>query len=329
MKTKIWLSIILFSFLYCLFSVTFAQSIWDISSSFCNSWIITSGLNFSTDSAKYNEICTQFTNNSDQDISIKIWFPDWTITNDEFKKPACRWEWNIENFGKYVIQKNKTLIIPAKQTINEKDYIRFPAWFDGIVRGCMTYFLNQTKTDVNNQLNIVVRQTSYISILVWSNFKRSISIQQFDKTDNWWTNKKISTELNFDWDMILKLNFTNSWDVDELFIWSWRIYNKLWFSKYFEIPTTKLLTNTSKEISVNMWKLPFYWWFFKIELNWNIEPEILFNRDSLTPKLKEIISIQEETIINIIPRNIIIAVIVLLFAFSIIRYFIKRKKNKQ
>ncbi len=326
MKTKIWISTISTFALYILFySFAFWQSVTDITASFCNSWNITSGLNFSTNSAKLNEICTQFTNNTEKDIAIKIWFPDWTITNDNFKNRACKWEWKTQDFWQYIIQKNKWLVIPSKQTIKEKTYIRFPAWFAGIVHGCMTYFLDATTT-TTNLVNVVVRQTSFIDILVWSNFKREIILKDFDKLNNWWWNKKLNTEFNFDSTISLKLNFINNWDVDELFIWSWKIYDNLWFSKTFEISQIRLSANSTKDFSINIWSLPFYGWFFKIEVNWNITPEILFNKDSLDPKLKEIIIVQEETTIKVIPWNIIIWIIIFVTIFFLIRHFKKRKK---
>lgn len=324
MKIKIWISIILISSFIYLASNCNWQNITDIDAVFCNSWSLTENLNFSTYSAKSNEICIQFTNTSDKDIWIKIWFPDWTLTNDSFKNRACKWEWNIQDFWKYVTQKNKTLIIPAHTTIIEKDSIKFPAWFDWIARGCLTYFLNQTNADLN-QINVVVRQTSYIDILVWANFNRGISLQFFNKTNYWSTNKIINIESNFDSTMSLALNFVNSWDIDESFSWSWKIYDNLWFSKDFEIPQTKLLANSTKKLLVNIGKLPFYWWFFKIQLNWSIDPEISFNKDYLDLNLKSAIKIQEETTIKIIPRNIIILVIVISITASLVRHFKKQK----
>lgn len=328
MKNKIWFLIILLSCgVYIVNNTVFWQSVTDITAKFCNSWVLTENLNITTDSAKLNEICTQFTNSSDKDISINIGFPDWAITNDSFKKKACRTESNRDNFWKYVIQKNKTITIPAQKTIIEKNHIKFPAGFEWITHGCLTYFINNTNSDSNNWVNVIVRQTSYIDILVGSKFKREIKLEKFAKTNNLWSNKKINTEFNFDSTISIKLNFINSWDVDETFIGSWKIYDKFWFSKDFEIQETKLTSNSKTEISVNIWSLPFYWWMFKIELNWTIVPDIVFNKDSLAPKLKENITIKENTTITIIPRNIVIWIIIFLIIFFTIRKLKKRTNN--
>lgn len=328
MKIKIWLAIIPISLLYITLSnLVFWQSISDISTKFCNDWMLLEDLIFSTNSAKLNEICTQFTNNTNQDISIKIGFPDGAITNDEYKKQACRWEWNIENFWKYVIQKNKILTIPAQQSIIEKNHIRFPAWFSWIVHGCQTIFLDETSTDKTNLVNIVTRKTSYIDILVWWNFKREINTQFFNRVNNLGTNKKINTSFNLDSSLSLKLNFINSWDIDEFIQWSWTISNNFWFSKEFTIQQTKISSNSTEILNINIGNLPFYWWFYKIQINWKIEPKIDFNKNSLDSRLKESININEETTITVIPWNIVIWIIILIIMIFTVKQIKKRRNN--
>jgi len=328
MRIKILLSVIwLYSLYFLLSAFVFWQSIDGINTSFCNDWIFTENLTFSTNSAKLNEICTKFTNNTDEDISIKIWFPDGAITNDDKKNKACKWEWNIENFWKYVIQKNKNLTIPAQKSIIEKSYIRFPAWFSWIVRWCQTLFLDKQKSNLNDSVNVVVRKTNYIDILVWWNFKREISIKDFSKTNNLSINKKINTIFNLDSSLSLQLNFVNNWDIDEFFSWSWTISNKFWFSKDFEIEKVKLLSNSTEVLTIPIWRLPFYWGFFNIQINWSLEPKIDFNKESLDDRLKKEIEIKENTIITVIPRNIIIWIIILIIMFFTIKHYKKKKKQ--
>ncbi len=327
MKMKIWLAIISISALYMIFSnLVFWQSISDIDVKFCNNWVLVEDLIFSTNSAKLNEICTQFTNKTNQDISIKIWFPDGSVTNDQYKKQACKWEWNIENFWKYVIQKNKILTIPAQESIIEKNYIRFPAWFSWIVHGCQTIFLDASNIDTTNLVNIVTRKTSYIDILVWWNFKREINSKFFDKVNNLGTNKKLNTSFNLDSSLSLKLIFINNWDIDEFIQWSWSISNNFWFSKEFEIQQSKISSNSTENLNINIGNLPFYGWFYKIQINWTIEPKIDFNKDSLDSRLKEPININEQTTIIVIPWNIIVWIIILIIMIFTIKHF-KRKKN--
>ena len=324
MKIRIRLLIISIStYCFLLQNPVFWQDITSISAIFCNDSIPTENLKISTDSAKTNEICTQFTNTSDKNISIRIWFPDWTITNDSFKNKACKSEWRKEDFWQYVKQNSKTLIVPAHQTITEKNSIRFPAWFSWIVHGCMTYFLDQTNADSTNSVNVVIRQTSYIDVLVGWKFKRDLNLQKFYNTSNRGTNRKINTEFNIDSTISLKLNFVNNWDINEYFEWSWKIYNSLWFSKDFRIWQTQLPANTTKKLSINIGNLPFYWWFFNIQINWNAQPEILFNQNSIDNKLKDQIQITEETTIMVIPWNIIIWIMVFIVTFFLVRYFKK------
>lgn len=327
MKIKVWPSIIWFSVFLFFSTFVFWQSISDIDANFCNDGILSKDLTFSTNSAKLNEICTKFTNNTQKDISIKIWFPDGTITNDEYKKQACKWEWNIEDFWKYIIQKNKIVTIPAKESIIEKNYIRFPWWFSWIVHWCQTYFLDTTDSDAPNLVNIVVRKRSYIDILVWWKFKREIVLERLNKVNNLWTNKKINTTFNLDSTLSLKLSFKNSWDIDESFIWSGKIFNKFWFSKDFDIKQTKLISNSKEVLIANMGRLPFYGWVFQIQISWNIQPQIDFNKESLDSKLKDPINIEEETTIIIIPRNIIILIIVIIIMIFTIKHFKKKKNN--
>jgi hypothetical protein len=76
-----------------------------------------------------------------------------------------------------------------------------------------------------------------------------------------------------------------------------------------------------------MGRLPFYGWVFQIQISWNIQPQIDFNKESLDSKLKDPINIEEETTIIIIPRNIIILIIVIIIMIFTIKHFKKKKNN--
>lgn len=301
-------------------SYSFAQDIGAVSAQFCNGWKFTDYLNFTTDSAKSNPICVQFTNQSSQDVAIKIWFPDGTITKDQFKDRACKTESSINNFGQYVKQANKTLIVPAQKTITYQASIQFPAWFGWIVHGCLTYTI--ADTDSSNMVNIVMRKTRYIDILVWSNFKRDISLQNFSK------NQSIQTQSNFDSTFSIKLNFINSWDINEFFQWSGIIYDKFWFFKIFDIPPNKITPNSQQQLDINIWRLPFYWWIFQIQISWNIQPEILFNQDNLDPRLKQTILVQSQNTFTIIPRKIILSILIIALIIFSINYYKKKSHHK-
>jgi len=183
----------------------------------------------------------------------------------------------------------------------------------------MTYTL--ANPDSSNMVNIVMRKTRYIDILVWSNFQRDISLQNFSK------NQSIQTQSNFDSTFSIKLNFINSWDINEFFQWSGIIYDKFWFSKTFDIPSQKITPNSQQQLEINIWRLPFYGWIFQIQIAWNIMPEILFNLDNLDPRLKKAISVQTQTTFTIIPRKTILWIIIIAIIIGGINYYKKKSHH--
>ncbi|MFZ2718555.1 MAG: hypothetical protein WAZ12_02050, partial [Candidatus Absconditicoccaceae bacterium] len=215
----------------------------------------------------------------------------------------------------------------AKESIIEKNYIRFPAGFSGIVHGCQTIFLDATNIDTTNLVNIVTRRTSYIDILVGGNFKREINTQFFNKVNNLGTNKKINTSFNLDSSLSLKLNFINSGDIDEFIEGSGIISNNFGFSKEFKIEQAKISSNSTEILNINIGSLPFYGGFYRIQINGKIEPKIDFNKNSLDGRLKEPINIDEETTITVIPWNILIGIIIIIIMILTIKHFKRRKNN--
>lgn len=307
---------ILIWFLFLIFWYSKAESISDIQAYFCDNW---ESLNITTDSAKVNEICVKFSNKSDKNIDLKIWFPDSEITNDSFKVKACKSEWKIENFWQYVISDKKNILIPAKSEIEKKIYIKFPAWYEWISRWCITYFLNNQQ-DPNNMINIIVRKKLFIEALVWSNFKREVSIESNSENKKLFSaNPKINIkkdDLN-NW-IIASVSIINSWDIDELFNWTGIIKNNYWVYREFVFENTEIKAQSKKEISVSLKDIPFYKWSYIVQIKWKISPQILFNKNSLKEELKKTIQIQEQTKIFIIPRNIIIWFLLLIIIIILI-----------
>jgi len=314
-----WIIFLICGF-YLMFPV-FWQDIWSLSASFCNDWQETKSLKISTNSAKTNEICINFSNSSDKDLTINVGYPDWEETTDEFKNKACKVEWDIWNFGQYMTDYSKSITIPARSTIIEKSHIKFPAWFEGMVHWCLTYYIkNSQKTNPENMLNIVVRKTNFIDILVWWKYKREISLLKFDKSWFFWTNKKIQTNINkTNWKLQLNIHLSNSWDVDETLNATWSISNLFWFNKTFSLKSKKIKSNSEQLISIEVWNLPFYKWSFNINLILTSEPEIIFNKSNLPENLKSKITIKEFTKITIIPYSLIWRIILILWLFFIFK----------
>lgn len=231
--------------------------------------------------------------------------------------------WENENFGKYVSPKKDLIIVPAKKQITEKFSIKYPAWFEGIVYWCFVYYIDREKDPAaNNMINVIVRQTKGIDILVWSSFKREINIKPFVKVRNYWTNKIINTTMRQEANKLFaQIQFENKWDVDEIFQWSWSIRNALWFTKKFNIPPTNIASNSTKKIEIAIWKVPFYWLGFTVEIDWKLIPSISFNKEKLSPNLKEPLLVNQQTkifIVSVFPI-IIIIIIIAFFAIKLIK----------
>ena len=78
-------------------SSTFANNLGGVSLSFCN----TTGnlLNYTIEPGRISDICYTLTNNSKENLIIKINFVDGTYTNDKRQNRACLGENETKNFG--------------------------------------------------------------------------------------------------------------------------------------------------------------------------------------------------------------------------------------
>ncbi|MCF7834760.1 hypothetical protein K9M48_01755 [Candidatus Gracilibacteria bacterium] len=312
--------ITLILFVLSFISFTNAQNISNISASFCDELESSNSLNITTDSAKINEICVKFINNSDKNITINVGFPDSEITNDSFKIRACKSERKIENFGQYINNPPEYVSIPSNGEITKKFYLKYPAGYEGISRGCMTYFLNNIDSD--NMINVVVRKKLFIEALVGSNFQRNIEIQEAGENKFFSSNSKIKIEKEeINGGLIASFSIQNSGDIDEVFNGTGLIKNNYGVHREILFENIEIKSNSIKEVEVTLKEIPFYKGSYLIQIDGEIKPEILFNKDKIKSELKTPIKINEKTKIFIIPRNIIIGIII----FLLIIFLIKRK----
>jgi len=278
-------------------------SIWKFDWKFCNGWILSNDLAIITDSAKNNEICVSLTNKYGTEIMVNMWFVDGELTNDQFRLKACKNEWKIQNFAQYIVWEQWSFLIPWSGVITKTYNIVFPAWFSWVVHGCLVYYLSNS-TQTLGGLRILTRKTNFIDAIVWWVFQRSVKFLPFQ-----WefppSKIKVYKKNN---EIFIQAHLINTWDVDEDLILSWILLNKLWYHKSFLFSKT-LRSNWDIIISWSLWKLPFYKWFYKIQLKWEAQAKIAFSKDALPDKLKLPMVISEQKIVFFMPRVIILIVI--------------------
>ena len=285
MKRKI--SVLILALLT-LFPFALAQdsSVWDVVVQFCNSDEPTKNLSMVLEWGMEKEICMDFSNYSNNDVTINYGFVDGTIAIGDTPKKACKNEWEIAEFGQYVTQDNDTITILAWQTVRQKAKIKYPAGFSGMVNGCLTYSVawNQPNMwDEDNMFTILVRRAKFIDVLVGGELKRDVQFSNNDAVSYYYDSKANQ--------FVINISLTNAGNVDENVTVSGVVSNSFGYNKDISEEDIKVISDSKKDIQVVADEIPWYKLSYKADLTLIWAPEFAFDPATLPDSVKEPITI--------------------------------------
>ena len=301
-----------------LLSLCTAQDLWWISVSFCNNWESTKSLSIVSEVGTESEICMDFANTTEQDVTINYWFVDGTVTADIYKNKACLNEWDTEKFWQYVTQDSKELFIPAKQVVRQKAHVKFPLWLSGMMNWCLTYYVKDNQWQSDWMFNVLVRKALFVDVLVWWEMKRDIKLS--DSNSYSYTYDKESKSYK------MQIDFDNLWNVDELISITWTISNSFWFSRDFTIDATKLISDGSEKIELDLWDLPWYKMNYKVTAHVVWTPTFTFSSDLVPDELKQPITIDLNLSIFVFPWLLALCFVWLIILIILIKFLSKHLK---
>ncbi len=290
----------------CVMSFTFAQntSVWDVTLRFCNDDAETKNLSLVLEGGKESEICMDFVNTSDNDVTIKYGFVDGTIAQWDTPKKACMDEWVKEKFGQYITQDTDTITILAGETVRQKAKIKYPSWFSGLVNGCLTYYVadaQQNITDDDSMFSILVRRATFVDVLVWWELSRNIKLSE---------KNPVSSHFDRDSDkFIIDINLSNLWNVDESVFVSGIVSNSFWYEKLIELNDILVKSDSDQTIQVEIDDLPRYKLSYHADLLLISNPKIPFDTTTLSDDIKWPVTINVAVDLFQFPRIILLCVI--------------------
>lgn len=307
----------------CVVSFTFAQNttVWDVSLRFCNNDTETKNLSLVLEWGKEEEICMDFVNTSNADVTIKYGFVDWTVAQWETPKKACMDEWVKDEFGQYVSQDTDTITILAWESVRQKAKIKYPSWFSGMVNGCLTYYVadaQQSIADDDSMFSILVRRATFVDVLVWWELSRNIKLAE-----------KNSVSSHFDKDtenFVIDVNLSNLWNVDENVSISWLVSNSFGYEKVIQLWDVKVASDSEQTIQIEIDDLPRYKLSYHADLTLTSMPEIPFDTSSLSEDITGPVTINVAVDLFQFPRMILLYVIWWLVVILLIVYLTKHLK---
>jgi len=112
-------------------------------------------------------ICVEYTNKSDNPITINVEFLDSVITADTIKNRACNASDRPKTqFGNFMLPYTWEITLPQQQTIQKEYIIQHPIGFSGLSHGCLAY--NIVWWDINNDdmFSVRIRSIKYVDVFV-------------------------------------------------------------------------------------------------------------------------------------------------------------------
>ena len=309
------------SFMVVWFGAVNASSIWEVSVDFCNSDNNTKSLSMVLDSGKEWEICMEFSNYSELDVSISYGFVDGTVTADSYKSKACQNEWDKQNFGQYVKQDVNEINIPSMTKVRQKSYVKFPSWFTGMVNGCLTYFISDKSEKVkvdSAMFDVLVRKAAFIDVLVGGELSRSLKLAEGNNVTASYDKSKNS--------IILDVIFENKGNVNESVVVNWIVSSIFGYSVNFSGENIKVLSDENGVLKIETKNIPWYKWPFNISLDIVSNPDFNFNPDSLPDEIKTPITIKASSTVFIMPWIFVYILWWLILILILIKFLKKHLK---
>jgi len=324
---KILASLIFFGAVF--ISSTYSASIGDVALRFCNnSWSLEKTISLTTSWDEKQEICMMLINGSYEPTTITVSFVDGTITNDADQKKACKNEWENQNFWQYMSLEEDTIEIPARWATTFTWILKLPEEAAGEIRGCVTYFIANEKTQ-KDMFTVMVRRANFIDIFakwvvtIWLSF---VDVESPTKSLS--KNSKILSFFNKDENKLyIQSMLKNSWTAEQWVTIKWEIKNLFGFKKTFFEEKRTLFAKQTSTISNTIDRLPFYKWQFSIkytvEHNANIVEGLEVDWESTNW------TITESTNIFVITTWTYISFLVILLLIAGISFFIIKRKSKK
>lgn len=251
------------------FAFSFGQNLWDIQTNFCENSSDKHDLNLVTKADQKTEICISFTNKSDSDLTLQVDFVDGTLT-DRGNRSCLDSSKAKPNFGQHVLDWQKEITIPAKQTKTEKYFVKFPVGYSGVSHGCLIY--NVKSDNKSSNINVVFSKSHSIDILVWwvpisPKLKANSFLISGDQINN-----------------RLILGLSNKGNTDLSVQITGNISNSFGYNQDFSTEENIIPAGESVDISSSKLSLPDYKWIFRIKTNISYQPH--FNFHITNPDLK-------------------------------------------
>jgi len=330
--------------------VTASNGIWNVFLQFCQNkevvietWAITSTsimkhLHLDLVWWKDSDVCMQLTNKGSEDITLRLWFVDATVTNDSFKHKACKDEWATTNFWQYVNWPKEVFFLPAWATVEKHATINFPEWFGGDVFGCVTYY--QAKEVIGSgsadMFKVVVRKANFIDVSVSGNIQlwlEMLDIKQELAFVDLTSNPKIGVFYDeSEKNLLVHAWVKNIGTIAQSVIITWTISNAFGYSQNFLFDDTKILPKESLILRNSIDNLPFYKWPFSIDINVSYIPA--FDWQKYTGELT--LSYLEETADFFLMSDVLwwivwlfIFLLLILILLKFKRYYVKKRKQKK
>lgn len=306
---KISFLIVVFLFWW---SVSFADSLWEISVSFCNSWSDDRSLNFAVQAGVPYPFCVELFTTSNEKIPLSIWFVDGEFTNDELHNKACSHQWS--SFAPYVDFVKNTITLISWSSIQKTGNLIFPLGYSGEVHGCLVYTVPNTNSSIkqgNSLFNVVVRKANFIDGYVVWDFVRSLDFLSWkvsyyiDKTDD---------------SFVVSLPFVSSWMIPELVQFTWTLNNALGYTR--SIVSSQIVSGSSV-ILFRFSDIPFYKGKYTFSFEWSSVLDTRLDLSYLPDEAKKIIIFSYTKILFLVPWMLIFGIAWFVIGLFVLRWILK------
>lgn len=298
---------------------SFAQSIWDIDVSFCNSWDFENQkfLTMITEAWKQDSVCVELKNNSDKDVSLHIDFVDWAVS-DQWNSVCFDPDHLDKEFSKYVSNYEPIISLKWGEKIEKQYNLQYPIWFSWLSHGCFSYYLVNENDNDNEWVSLIFRKVNTIDILVWwVEVSSRIKIK----------------DVFYTWDVYsqkLWFKIENNWNIDQEVTITWFLDWMFWYNEDFDLWSFKLDAGEDVVVYTTDLHLPNYKWLFKINAFISNEPKIDFSIAHSNIYNNEFsVAGTSLATTSFFLWNWWIIVLIILFMLLIIALIVRLKKNRK
>ena len=290
---------------------------------FCNEWDenLSKSLNYAISQWKPFDVCILFYNSAPQDLKIKVRIVDQELTAQW--DPTCNY--SSKKIQQFIPQESlddlEEITLPAGEYVKKVFQLNFPIWVEWNLESCLSYYIPKDSNEMDEWawFSVIINDWFFMHFFVWGvdSIKNSILFNDLSafKDDNW--------ELN------LKFNLINTWNLEDKIIINGTISNIFWFHKEFTIDWNLIQVKPGDIVPVSavLWSLPSYGWLYNIEFTATATPFFSYDisNSSIDPTLLEPKEFTASTTFFQMPWLIIVIVIILILL--IITIFRKPKEK--